>query len=73
MKFLKDLFSENNHASSLRVMSMITCIAAIIIAIIGLNKDVIDYSGLTLLCTSFLTVAFTGKVVQKRFEQPKDK
>lgn len=52
----------------MRVMSAMCCIAAIIIAIVGVEKPVVDYSGLTLLCGTFLGVAFTGKVVQKSIE-----
>ncbi len=52
----------------MRVMSIICCFAAIAIAFVGLNKPVIDYSGLTLLCGAFLSAAFGGKILQKRTE-----
>lgn len=68
MKFIRDLFSEDHQASCMRVMAMLCCIAAIVIAIIGISKPQIDFSGLTLLCSTFLGAAFTGKVMQKRIE-----
>ena len=52
----------------MRVMSFLCCIAAIAIAIIGLNKPIVDYSGVSLLVSSFLTAAFGGKIMQKRIE-----
>ena len=54
--------------SMMRFMSIICCLAAIVIAIIGLNKPVIDYSGLSLLCGTFLGAAFGGKIAQKNIE-----
>lgn len=72
MSFLKDLFSESNHASMLRVMSLISVITASIIAIVGLFKASPDYSGLSLLCGTFLASAFAGKVTQKAVEAKKD-
>ncbi len=68
MDFIKSLFSEHGDASMLRLMSLISCISAVVIAIVGLNKPVIDYSGLSFLCGTFLGIAFTGKVMQKRTE-----
>jgi len=49
-------------------MSLITCCSAIGIAIAGINRPNVDYSGLSLLCGAFLGVAFTGKVMQKNTE-----
>lgn len=66
--FLKALFSENGSVSMMRVMSIICCIAAVAIAFVGLNKAVIDYSGISLLCSTFLGAAMGGKVLQKRIE-----
>jgi hypothetical protein len=68
MKFLKDLFSEDSTLSSMRVMSMVCCISAVIVAIVGLKKPSVDYSGLALLCSVFLSAAMGGKVLQKRIE-----
>lgn len=68
MEFLKALFNENSSVSSVRVMSIVCCITAIILAFVGINKTPIDYSGLSLLCGTFLGAAFTGKIVQKRIE-----
>ncbi len=52
----------------MRVMCMICCISAVVLAIVGLNKPVIDYSGLTMLCGAFLSAAMGGKILQKRTE-----
>jgi hypothetical protein len=68
MKWLYDLFSESGDVSSLRVMSMICVLGACAIAIIGLNKPVVDYSGLSLLCSSFLGAGLGSKVLQKKTE-----
>jgi len=67
--FISNLFSEESKVSMMRLMSLITCVAAIAIAIDGLSKDQIDYSGLSLLCGAFLSAAFTGKIMQKNIEQ----
>lgn len=69
--FVKDLFSESHHASMLRVMSFISVITAAAIAIIGVLKATPDYSGISLLCSTFLTAAFVGKVSQKAVESRK--
>ncbi len=68
MKHILDLLSENRGPSMLRFMSLICCLAAIAIAILGLRRPVVDYSGLTMLCSAFLGAAFTGKILQKRIE-----
>lgn len=68
IKFLKDLFSEQSHVSSMRVMAMMCCITAIVIGLYGMLKQSPDYSGLALLCTTFLGTAFGAKVIQKRSE-----
>lgn len=70
--FIKDLFSENNHASMVRVMSLIGVITASAIAIVGICKVAPDYSGLSLLCSTFLASAFAGKVAQKAVESKKE-
>ncbi len=73
MKWIKDLFSEKSDVSMLRLMSLICCLAAIGIAIHGINRPVVDYSGLTMLCGAFLSAAFIGKVTQKKVEVPTKK
>lgn len=66
---LKALFSENASVSSMRVMSMMALLAAIAFGVIGLcRQGAIDYSGLTMLCSAFLSAAFIGKVSQKSIE-----
>ena len=52
----------------MRVMSILALLAAIGIAFAGLAHTPVDYSGLTLLCSAFLSAAFGGKVMQKRIE-----
>jgi hypothetical protein len=66
--WVKDLFSEKGSISMMRVLSLTSCVTAVAIAIIGVVKPSPDYSGLSLLCGTFLTAAFTGKVMQKRIE-----
>lgn len=68
MKFLKDLLSDSGRVSMMRLMSLLSLLAAICIAVIGLNKPTIDYSGLSLLCGAFLSAAFGGKIAQKSIE-----
>lgn len=68
MSLLKELFSEEGQYSLMRVMSLICCISAVGIAAYGLSKDQIDYSGLSLLVSAFLTAAMGGKILQKRIE-----
>lgn len=68
MNQLKAFFSEDSKASMLRLMSLISCITAVILAVIGMCKNQIDYSGLSLLCGTFLSMAFGGKILQKRTE-----
>ena len=65
---MRDLFSETGSISAMRVMTMICCFAAVAIAIVGLNRVPVDYSGLALLCSSFLSAAMGGKIMQKRIE-----
>lgn len=66
--FLLALTSENTSVSAMRVMSLSCCLAAIIIAFIGVYKPQPDYSGLSMLCGTFLSIAFTGKAYQKSVE-----
>jgi hypothetical protein len=67
-KWLSQLFSESGGVSMMRVMSILCCIAAIAISFVGLNKMPVDYSGISLLVSVFLSAAFGGKVMQKRIE-----
>lgn len=70
MRLLRELFSEKGSISMMRLLSLITCNTAVVIAIMGMLKQSPDYSGLSLLCGTFLTAAFTGKVMQKKLEVP---
>jgi len=49
-------------------MNLLCCLSAIGIAILGLEKPIVDYSGLALLCSTFLASAVGGKILQKRIE-----
>ena len=68
MNFIKELLNDKGSISSMRVMTLSCCGAAIVIAIIGLNKPTVDYSGLSLLVSTFLGAAMGGKIMQKRIE-----
>lgn len=68
MNWINKLLSENSTVSTMRVMSLISVITAICIAFYGMSKATIDYSGLALLCGTFLGAAFGGKVLQKKSE-----
>lgn len=67
-KFILEMFSEKGSVSMMRVMSLLCCFAAFGVAMHGLSRPQIDYSGLSMLVTSFLGPAFAGKVLQKRQE-----
>lgn len=68
MSYVKALFSQNGQVSMMRLMSLTCVIAAVVIALIGLSKPQIDYSGLSMLCSAFLGAAFGGKIMQKKTE-----
>lgn len=57
----------------MRAMSLLCCLTAVVIAFVGLNKATPDYSGLSLLCGTFLGTAFAGKVMQKSVEVKKSR
>lgn len=67
-KFILDLLATDSSLSSMRVMSMVSLAAAIVIAVMGMNKPQVDYSGLCMLVATFLSAAFGGKVAQKSIE-----
>lgn len=68
IKFIKDMFSAGSSVSAMRVMAMLCCLSAIVIAIVGVCKKEPDYEGLSILSATFLTTAFGGKVAQKHLE-----
>lgn len=70
--FLSKLVSQNPGVSTLRVMSLLSLVTAICIAAYGMHKVPIDYSGLSLLCGTFLGAAFGGKIAQKSQEKKDD-
>lgn len=67
-QWLKALFSEQSGVSMMRVMSIISLLVGCAVAFVGLNKMPVDYSGISLLVSVFLSAAFGGKVMQKRIE-----
>lgn len=71
-QMLRELFSERSTISSMRVMAMACCLTAILIAIVGLFKASPDYAGMSMLCGTFLGMAFVGKAIQKPNELPAD-
>ena len=68
MNFIKDLLNEKSTVSSMRVMSFLSLFTAIGIGIAGVCKAAPDYSGLSLLVSTFLSAAFIGKISQKSIE-----
>ena len=52
----------------MRVMSLFALLAGIAVAFVGMTKLPVDYSGISLLVSVFLSAAFGGKVMQKRIE-----
>ena len=58
-KIFDKLFSETSDTSVMRVMSIMSLIAGIVLACIGKNADVISI---------FIYAAFGGKAVQRYFE-----
>lgn len=68
MRLIRELLSDSGSISVMRVMSLLCCLAAIAVAVMGLNKPQVDYSGVSLLVSSFLTAAMGGKILQKRIE-----
>lgn len=68
MKNIKALFSDKGSISMMRVMSLICILTASCIAFIGISKASPDYSGLSLLCSTFLAAGFAGKAYQKQIE-----
>ncbi len=68
MTFIQEMLGDSGRISMMRVMSLACCVTAVLLGVIGLCKAQVDYSGLSLLCATFLSVAFTGKVAQKHIE-----
>ena len=62
------MFSETGEVSEMRVMSLISLFVGSFIAIYGMTKTPVDYSGVAMLAGLFIGAAFTGKIAQKRVE-----
>ncbi len=73
MSFIKELLNEKSKTSSMRIMSFISLFTAVGIAIAGICKTYPDYSGLSILCSVFLSAAFLGKIGQKSVEVKSEK
>lgn len=59
MNLIKQFFSENSDISVMRIMSVLSLIAGIALAIIGKPADVVSI---------FVYAAFAGKAAQRYFE-----
>lgn len=69
MKNIREFLSDEcGNLSLMRVMSLLCCLTAIVLSAVGMNKAQVDYSGLSLLVSTFLTAAMGGKIMQKRIE-----
>lgn len=68
MNFIREMLNEKGNISSIRVMSFISLLTGCGIGIAGVCKSIPDYSGLSLLVSTFLSAAFIGKVSQKSIE-----
>ena len=68
MSFIESLLSESSPISSLRLMSILSLIAATAIAGYGVYVGK-DLTGLAALCATFIVPAFGAKVSQKLLEK----
>lgn len=66
-KFLGKLISEESTYSTVRAMSLICTVSAVLIGIYGIHENR-DLTGVAELVGAFLAPAFAGKVGQKYFE-----
>ncbi len=69
LNWIKDVFKSNSGVSSMRVMSMVSLLTGCYIGIAGLHQNK-NLSEVAILAGTFLTAAFTGKVMQKSKELP---
>lgn len=68
MNFIREVLNDKGTISSMRIMSFISLFTGCAIGIAGICKVAPDYSGLSLLVSTFLSAAFIGKVSQKSIE-----
>jgi uncharacterized membrane protein YiaA len=68
MHLLKQLLSDHNKISMVRIMSLASLITGIAIGLIGVITCT-DLTGCAALAGVFVTSAFTGKVAQKFAEK----
>lgn len=67
-QFISNLLSDKGLVSAMRFMSIVSLLTACTLAFMGVNKPIPDYSGISILCSTFLGAAFGGKWAQKRVE-----
>ena len=70
MSFIESLLSENSPISTVRLMSILSLLAATAIAGYGVYVGK-DLAGLAALCATFVVPAFGAKVGQKMLETAK--
>jgi hypothetical protein len=66
--FILQMFSEGSQVSSMRVMSMTSLWFGGIVCIFGMYKGV-DATQLAVITGVFVTSAFGGKAIQKKYEK----
>ncbi len=71
MDYLKEMLSDGESPSTMRVMSFVSLIFAGVISIIGLFRGS-DLSELAVLVGVFVGSAFAGKALQKNAEVKKE-
>lgn len=67
LNWIKDIFRSGSGVSAMRVMSAISIVTASYIGIAGLYKGS-NLAELAILCGTFLTAGYTGKIIQKQSE-----
>lgn len=63
----KQLLSDGQNFSCMRLMALLACVLACILAVYGIIFGR-ELTGLSLLCGTFLGPAFGGKVIQTHLE-----
>ena len=70
-KFISQLFSDSGNVSMTRLLSLMCCINATVIAMWGIAKGT-NLSDLSMLCGTFLACGMGAKVSQKWIETNKN-
>lgn len=66
-QFIKEMLNESGTVSSVRFMALACVACASACAFYGLYSGK-DLTGVSVLCGVFLSAAFGGKIMQKKFE-----